>query len=89
MPSNPWKVPLFDTDFGNDEVEAVLRVLNSGWLTMGEVTQQFEAAFADFIGTKHAIAVSNATTALHLACLTVGIGAGDEVIQVFTNAKKV
>jgi dTDP-4-amino-4,6-dideoxygalactose transaminase len=75
-----WKVPLADLDYGPEEERAVIEVLRSKWLTMGEVTQQFEAAFAALTGAAHAIAVSNATQALHLACLALGIGPGDEVI---------
>ena len=75
-----WKVPLADLDYDACEQAAVKAVLDSGWLTMGEVTCQFEAAFAELTGAKHAIAVSNATHALHLACLALGIGPGDEVI---------
>lgn len=47
---------------------------------MGAVTQQFEQAFAAYVGAKHAIAVTNATAALHLACVVAGLGPGDEVI---------
>jgi dTDP-4-amino-4,6-dideoxygalactose transaminase len=75
-----WRVPLADLDYGQEEEQAVVRVLRSKWLTMGAITQEFEAAFAQAIGVKHAIAVSNATEALHLACLALGIGPGDEVI---------
>ena len=75
-----WKIPLADIDFGSEEEEAVLRVVRRRWLSMGEETQQFEQEFAAFIGVKHALAVANCTAALHMACLAVGIGAGDEVI---------
>lgn len=75
-----WKIPLFDLDYGPEEEQAVLDVLRSRWLTMGEVTQHFEAAFAEFCGVKHAIAVANGTVALHLACLGLGLQPGDEVI---------
>jgi dTDP-4-amino-4,6-dideoxygalactose transaminase len=75
-----WRVPLADIDFGLEEEEAVQRVIRSRWLSMGEETQGFEQEFAAFIGTKHALAVTNATAALHLACLAAGIGPGDEVI---------
>src|SRR5512133_2246220 len=75
-----WIVPLADLDYGPEEDQAVLDVLHSKWLTMGAVTQAFEAEFAAFHQAKHAIAVSNATQALHLACLALGIGPGDEVI---------
>lgn len=75
-----WIVPLADLDFGPEEDQAVLDVLHSKWLTMGAVAQAFEQEFAAYHGAKHAIAVSNATQALHLACLALGIGPGDEVI---------
>ena len=75
-----WRVPLADIDFGTKEEEAVLQVVRSGWLSMGEVTKEFEQEFAAFVGAKHTLAVTNATAALHLACLAVGIGPGDEVI---------
>lgn len=75
-----WRVPLADIDFGPEEEEAVKEVLSSRWLSMGAVTQQFEQEFSAFIGAKHTLAVTNATAALHLACLAVGLGPGDEVI---------
>jgi dTDP-4-amino-4,6-dideoxygalactose transaminase len=75
-----WKVPLADLDYDANEFQAALDVLHSKWLTMGAVTQAFEAEFAAHHHVKHAIAVSNATQALHLACLALGIGPGDEVI---------
>jgi len=75
-----WRVPLADLDYGAEEEAAVLGVLRSRWLTMGGVTQEFEAQFARLAGCKHALAVSNATQALHLACLALGISPGDEVI---------
>ncbi len=75
-----WRVPLADIDFGPEEEQAVQRVVRSRWLSMGEETQNFEAEFAAFLGVRHAIAVTNATAALHLACLAAGLGAGDEVI---------
>jgi len=75
-----WIVPLSDVKFGSEEINAVTAVLESGWLTMGEVTAEFEKEFAAYTGAKHALAVSNATVALHMACLALGIGPGDEVI---------
>ena len=75
-----WRVPLSDLDYGPEEMNAVREVLDSRWLTMGGVTERFERAFADYLGVRHAIAVSNATVALHLANLGLGIGPGDEVI---------
>ncbi len=75
-----WIVPLSDVKFGSEEINAVTAVLESGWLTIGEVTAEFEKEFAAYTGAKHALAVSNATVALHMACLALGIGPGDEVI---------
>jgi len=65
---------------GDEEKEAVIRVLDSGQLAQGSVVAEFEAAFAEYCGVKHAIATSNGTTALHVALLANGIGPGDEVI---------
>ena len=75
-----WIVPLADLEYNEEEDRAVLDVLHSRWLTMGAVTQAFETEFAAAAGAKHALTVSNATEALHLACLALGIGPGDEVI---------
>lgn len=75
-----WKIPLSDLDFGPEEQAAVDAVLQSKWLTMGAVTEEFEQAFAAYVGAKHAIAVTNATAGLHLACVAAGLGAGDEAI---------
>lgn len=75
-----WSVPLSDIQISDQEKKAVIEVLDRGWISMGETTFDFERAFAELIHAKHAIAVSNGTTALHLACLAVGIREGDEVI---------
>ena len=79
MTSQP-DVPLFDLPYGPEEEEAVRRVLESKWLTLGPVTEEFEAAFAAYVGSKHAVAVCNGTAALHLALAVVGTGPEDEVI---------
>jgi dTDP-4-amino-4,6-dideoxygalactose transaminase len=75
-----WRVPLTDIAMAEEDVQAVLACLESGWLTMGPRTQAFELALADYVGTPHALAVSSGTAALHLCCLAAGIGRGDEVI---------
>jgi dTDP-4-amino-4,6-dideoxygalactose transaminase len=75
-----WRVPLTDIAMSEQDVQAVLDCLESGWLTMGPRTQAFEQALADYVGAPHAVTVSSGTAALHLACLAAGIGPGDEVI---------
>lgn len=75
-----WRITLADLDIGVEEDAAVLEVLHSRWLTMGEVTQRFETEFATLTGAQHVFAVTNATAGLHLACVAVGLGPGDEVI---------
>jgi dTDP-4-amino-4,6-dideoxygalactose transaminase len=75
-----WRVPLTDISVSEQDVEAVMECLESGWLTMGPRTGAFEAALSDYVGTPHAVTVSSGTAALHLSCLAAGIGPGDEVI---------
>jgi len=75
-----WRIPLADLDLGKRETEAVTHVLQSKWLTMGEVTQDFERRFAEYLGIKYAFAVTNCTVALHMANVALGIGPGAEVI---------
>ncbi len=72
----PIAVPYVD----EREAQAVERVIQSGWLTQGPRVAEFEAKMAEACGTRFAVAVSNCTTALHLAFLALDIGPGDEVI---------
>jgi dTDP-4-amino-4,6-dideoxygalactose transaminase len=73
-------IPFSKPVLGETEKAAVLRVLDSGWLTSGPLTEEFASKFATMIGDRPGIAVSNATAGLFLALRAAGIGPGDEVI---------
>ena len=63
-----------------DDKQAVLQALESDFLTTGPRVAEFEKAFADYLGSPHAIAFANATAALHIACLALGVSDGDTVL---------
>lgn len=63
-----------------EDIQSVVDILRSDWLTTGPTIEQFQEAFADFVGAKYAVAVSSGTAALHAAMFALGIGPGDEVI---------
>lgn len=73
-------IPITRLSLGEEEASAAADVIRSGWLMNGPRTAEFEALVADYVGARHAIAVSSATTAIHLALLAAGVGPGDEVI---------
>lgn len=62
------------------DVDAVIEVLKSDYLTQGPKVAEFEQAFADYVGARYAVAVANGTAALHLNCLALGVKPGDKVI---------
>ena len=73
-------LPYYQPLIGEDEVKEVVDTLESGWLTMGPKTIEFEKLIAEYTGVKHAIAVNSCTAALHLSLIALGIGRSDEVI---------
>jgi dTDP-4-amino-4,6-dideoxygalactose transaminase len=75
-----YKIPLFDLSFGQDELNAVADAIKSNWISMGDKTSLFEDAFSELLSVKRSLALTNCTTALHLALKITGIGVGDEVI---------
>lgn len=73
-------IPIAKPLVGVEERGAVDGVIESGFIAEGEVVRDFESAFADYVGVKHAVAVNSGTAALHVALLAAGVSAGDEVV---------
>jgi perosamine synthetase len=74
------KIPIAKPSFGNEEVEAVKKVLESGIVASGPRTQTFEKEFSEYLSVDHAIAVTNGTVALDVSLKALELGPGDEVI---------
>jgi perosamine synthetase len=72
----PFALP----DLDESELTEIREALNSGWVTTGPKTKQFESAFAAVVGAKHAVAVNSCTAAMHLALEAIGLKHGDEVV---------
>jgi len=72
----PYGRPCLD----DDDIDAVVAVLRSEWLTTGPMVERFESALADRVGAAHAVVCSSGTAALHLAALALELGPGDSVI---------
>lgn len=75
MSSSP--IPYGRQSISPADIQAVVDVLNSDWLTQGPTVERFEQTVAGYCGTAHGVAVNSATSALHIACLAAGIGPGD------------
>ncbi|MBL7069659.1 MAG: DegT/DnrJ/EryC1/StrS family aminotransferase [Candidatus Omnitrophica bacterium] len=75
-------IPIAKTFLDKREIEAVAKVLSSGWITQGPRVKEFEDAIASYVGARYACSVSSCTTALHLALLCVGVRPGDIVVTV-------
>ncbi|MBN2896302.1 MAG: UDP-4-amino-4,6-dideoxy-N-acetyl-beta-L-altrosamine transaminase [Campylobacterales bacterium] len=73
-------IPYSTQSIGEEDIAEVVRVLRSSHLTQGEEVSRFETTLAEYVGIKHAIAFNSATSALHAAYLTAGLGEGDEII---------
>ena len=73
-------IPYGKQTIEQDDIQAVVDVLKSDFLTTGPKIAEFERTVADYVGAKYAVAISNGTSALHAACFAAGIGSGDEVI---------
>jgi perosamine synthetase len=82
MSDSPKFIPIAKPLMDEHEAEAAKRPIMSGWVTQGPEVASFEREFAEYVGAKHACAVSSCTTALHLALLVAGIKPDDEVITV-------
>lgn len=70
-------IPYGKQNINQSDIDAVVKVLQSDWLTQGPVIEKFEQIVADYCGVKYAVAVSSATAGLHIACLAAGLGKGD------------
>src|SRR2546430_11630191 len=80
--ANRPTIPIAKPELGEEEAAAAREAILSGWVTQGPRVAAFERDFAALAGAPHACAVSNCTTALHLALHALGVGPGDEVVTV-------
>ena len=73
-------IPFYKPSIGEEEINEVVEVLRSGWLTTGPRVKTFESEFARYLSHRHAIAVNSCTAALHLALEAIGVKAGQTVV---------
>ena len=72
-------IPYGRQDITNEDIEEVIKVLKSDFLTQGPVVPEFEKSISEYCGVSYAYAVNSATSALHLACMALEVGKGDIV----------
>ena len=75
-----YEIPLFNLNFDEKEAQAAYDTIRSGWISTGAKCAELEEKFAEMLGAKYAITMSNCTDALHICCILCGFGPGDEVI---------
>ena len=75
-----FKIPYGRQNIQQDDIDAVVETLQADFLTQGPKVKEFEEKFADYVGSKYALAVNNATSGLHLSVLAMGLKEGERVI---------
>src|ERR1043165_4175093 len=80
MITTKYKIPVAKPFLGEEEAQNAYDTILTNWVTQGPRVQEFEEKFAAYVGARYAVALSNCTTALHLAMIVAGIKEGDEVI---------
>src|ERR1041385_1937178 len=77
---SPLRIPITQPYFGQEERDAIVQPLDSGWVVQGPLVQEFERRFCEFTESRYAAATTSCTTALQLAIAALGVKPGDEVI---------
>ena len=82
-------IPYGKQNINQEDIEAVVSVMKSDYLTQGPITPEFEKAISKYTNSKYSVAVINATSALHIACVALGVKKGDIVWTSPINTEKV
>jgi dTDP-4-amino-4,6-dideoxygalactose transaminase len=75
-----YKIPLFDLNYGTDEIAAFKQCVDDNWISIGPKCAKFEETFSKMLGAKHAVSCDNCTNALFMSLMALGVGRGDEVL---------
>ena len=75
-----YKIPLFDLNYGQDEINAFKQCVDDNWISIGPKCAKFEETFAKMLSAKHAVSCDNCTNALFMSLMALGVGRGDEVL---------